>query len=202
MYPETDLPPVAISRQHLDALKATLPPLPDVAVKGLMERYAINRKLAEQLLDSDYLAVFEKAVEETSVASTFIASALTETLKSLEREGVPVEELSDDTLLEIFKLIDKGRMGKETFPEVAAWTAKNKAAPEDALAKLGIKMLTANELEALVEKTVNENPTLLEGDPRRAFDQLMKRIMSQVRGKADTKLLMDLIRQKLSERNA
>ncbi|MFQ5762566.1 MAG: Glu-tRNA(Gln) amidotransferase subunit GatE [Candidatus Bathyarchaeia archaeon] len=199
MYPETDMPPVGVTSTHIAALREKLPPLPEEQVRRLMDQYAINRKLAEQLLDSDYLPLYEKTAAQTRVASTFIASALTETLRSLEREGVTVEELSDEVVLMIFRLIDEGKMGKEMFPEVVAWVAKHKSTPEEALAKLGIKMLTAAELETLVNKVVADE-AIVEEDPQRAFDQIMKKIMSQVRGKVDTKLLLDLIRRKLSER--
>ena len=71
-----------------------------------MEEYKLNLKLSRQILDSQYLELFESLVKESKVSATVIAVAFTETLKALKRDGINVEAISDEQLRGIFKLID------------------------------------------------------------------------------------------------
>ena len=62
-------------------------------MKRLMEKYKVNQKITKQILDSEYLELFEALAGETKVSPTVIAVAFTETLKSLKREGKNVEAI-------------------------------------------------------------------------------------------------------------
>jgi len=68
MYPETDVPPIKISKDHIEELRAKLPEMPEQKLQRLMKEYGINRKLANQLLNSDYCDLFEEIVKETKAA--------------------------------------------------------------------------------------------------------------------------------------
>jgi len=82
MYPETDVPPIQLTTDYLDDLNSRLPELPGQLMKRLMKQYGLNQKLVKQLLDSDYLELFECLATETNVSATVIAVALTETMKA------------------------------------------------------------------------------------------------------------------------
>ena len=197
MYPETDVLPVTLTPQRIHKIKSELPPLPEQLVKRLMSDYSINRKLAEQLMDSDYLPLFEKIASTMKIPPSFLATSLTEIVKSLERQGVPVENLTEEQIYETFHLIEGGRVAKEMFPDLIGWMAKNGGTPQMAMEKLGVKMLTLEELRALIDRRVQENLQLIREQPREAFDRLMKVIMAEVRGKADAGTVAKTIKEKI-----
>ena len=118
MYPETDVPPIQLTKEYLDELAGRLPELPEQLMKRLMTKYKLNRKLAKQILDSEYLELFESLAGETKVSLTVIAVAFTETLKALERDGVNVAAVTDEQFREMFKLIGSGKTVKESIPEI------------------------------------------------------------------------------------
>jgi glutamyl-tRNA(Gln) amidotransferase subunit E len=202
LYPETDIPPILITPERLERLKAVLPPSPEQLAARLMERFSINRKLAEQLVDSDYLSLFEKVAAEGRISPSFVATALTETMKSLERKAVPVDSLSDEQLYGAFTLIGEGKAAKEIFLELVEEMAAAGVSPEQALERLGVRMLSMEELAAVVDKQVKEHPELLAEKPEKALGRLMKMVMSQVRGKADPKTVAGLLREKLEDRHS
>ncbi|MEM3736508.1 MAG: Glu-tRNA(Gln) amidotransferase subunit GatE [Candidatus Bathyarchaeia archaeon] len=202
MYPETDVLPVVVTPQHLHKLRGTLPPLPEQLANRLMSEYSVNKKLAEQLIDSDYLTLFEKVASTTNIPSTFLATALTEVVKSLERQGVPVENLTEEQLYETFRLIEEGRMAKESFAEVAGWLAKNGGSPLEAIEKLGVKMLSVNEIQTLVDRRASENLQLLRDKPYEAFNLLMKIIMAEVRGRVDAGVVARKVKEKIESLKA
>jgi len=198
MYPETDVPPIQLTKEYLDELAGRLPELPEQIMKRLMTEYKLNRKLAKQILDSEYLELFECLAEETKVSETVIAVALTETLKALERDGVNVEALSDEQFREMFRLIGSGKTVKESIPEILTWLAENEdATVKDALESLGLSMMPRKELEELVNDVIDKNSEFIELRGKNAFGSLMGIIMKKARGRVKAKLVNEMLKSKL-----
>ena len=200
MYPETDVPPVPISQERITRIKARLPAMPDVLVKELMDSYNLNRKLAEQLMDSDYLPLFETILSKTKIPASFVATTLTEVIKSLGRQGINVEALSESQIEEAFLAVDSGFVAKEAIADILTWISKNQQASiSQAIEKLGLKMLSSEELALLVERYIREQISMVKQQRHMAFSKLMNMIMGEVRGRADAKLVGELLKSKLEE---
>ncbi|MBE0513124.1 Glu-tRNA(Gln) amidotransferase subunit GatE, partial [Candidatus Bathyarchaeota archaeon] len=143
MYPETDVPPIQLTREYLEKLRRRLPELPEQKMRRLMKEYGLNRKLAKQILDSEYGDLFEAVAKETGVSPTVIAVALTETLKALRREGINVEAVTDEQFGELFSLIDSEKTTKEAIPEIITWLSKHEGATaKEAIESLGLAMIS------------------------------------------------------------
>ena len=200
MYPETDVPPVKLSPGYIEALRARLPETPERTAKRLVEQYGLNEKLAWQVVDAERVELFERAARETGVPATVIATTLTETLKSLRREGLDVEGISDEQLLELFHMIGRGEAFKEAIPDVLRWLCENRGrSPIEAVEALGLRPLTEEELKAVIEDVMTSAPELVE-EGRKAFGKLMGLVMKRVRGRADPAKVSALLREALSSR--
>jgi len=199
LYPETDVPPIPISQGWIEEVKKTLPPPLEQVVDRLMEEFKINRKLAEQLVDSDYLDLFKRIVTETTVPSTFVATALTETMKSLERKNIPVENLSNEQIFEVFKLISEGKTAKESFSVIVEWMAKTGGQALEAIQTLGVQTLTTQEVEAIVKRKIEENLDYVRKNPDKAFNHLMKIIMGELRGRVEAGLVVKILKSSLEK---
>jgi len=198
MYPETDIPPIQITEEMLLKIKRNLPALPEEIINRLIKIYGINFKLAQQLLDSDKINLFEEIASKVKIPPSFIATVLTETLKNLEREGFEIEKITDEQIKETFDLIDKGLTAKESVGEIFKWLAKNENAnPKDALTSLNLKMLNEKEIEKIVLEIINENLDLIKVENEVAFKKLMNLAMSKLRGKADPKKVMEIIKKEV-----
>src|SRR4029077_6368663 len=86
----------------------------DEIVDSLAKKYNLNKKLASQIFDSDYLAVFEEIASTTKVQPTFVASKLTEDLTSLQRQGLDTLVLTNSMIKDIFAKLDSGSIAKES----------------------------------------------------------------------------------------
>jgi glutamyl-tRNA(Gln) amidotransferase subunit E len=198
MYPETDVPPIQVTDDYLARLKAQLPELPEQKMARLMKEYGLNQKLAKQVLDSEYAQLFETVAKETKVSPTVVAAALTETFKSLRREGLEIQNISDQQILELFKLIANGKATKEAVPNIISWLAKHEnASVQDALENLGLGMLSETQLEQLIDDLLKENKSLVDKSGKGAFGALMGIIMKKIRGKADAELVARVLKKKL-----
>ena len=200
MYPETDIPPIPITDEHIRRLRKNLPELPEHRIKRLIKEYGINKKLASQLQDSEYGDLFERIVEETAVSHTLVAATLTETFKSLKREGVKIEKLGDDQIIEIFKLISAGKTSKEALPEIVKWLSEHESAnPIDAVEVLGLSMLPKDKVQRIIGEIISRNRELVVEKRDRAFGFLMGLIMKKYRGKVNAEEVSKMLREELSK---
>jgi glutamyl-tRNA(Gln) amidotransferase subunit E len=200
MYPETDVPPIQVTAEYIAELRSRLPELPEQKMKRLMKDYSLNEKLAKQVLDSEYGPLFEMIVEGCKTSATTVAVALTETLKALKREGVTVENVSDEQFKALFQMIDAGDLAKEAIPDVIGWLAKTEGASvAEAVEKLGLGALGAEELERIVDEVVRSNEKLVKERGAGAFGALMGIIMKEVRGKAKAEVVSELLKKKLAK---
>ena len=201
MYPETDVPPIRISSEYIEKLKAKLPELPEQKFERLIKEYKLNKKLANQVLDSEYCELFEKIVKETKATPTLVATTLTETLKALKRDGVEVWKVSDEKLMEIFRLVGVGKIAKEAIPEIITWLSKNEdETVEKAVESLGFAMLPDEEVERIVKETVEKNMAVItQRGAKGAFGPLMGIIMKDYRGRVNAEKVSKLLRQYLEK---
>jgi len=199
MYPETDMVSTVITQERLDRLRSILPEMPDERLERLQRYYGINEKLARQISDSEYIGVFERITGSMKVDPTLLAVTLTETFKSLERDGVQVLNLGDEAIKGVFSLIVSGKTVKESLPEIFTWLAENTAKhPEEALKALRLEMFTQKELRGIAEAKVRTYKEMVERMGYRAMGPLMGMMMSEVRGRADARDVQKLLRELLS----
>ena len=202
MYPETDIPPITVTEELLKEAERYRPPTPDEKVRQLIKHYGLGRELAWQLIHSEYLSLFERIAEKyrDSVAPTIIASTLVSTLKSLASEGVPVENITDEHLEELFKALARGALSKEAIPEVLkAWVHEPGAPLNKILDKLALRPLTRDELERIVDSIISKYREQIARRGERAFGLVMGRVMDRVRGRADGRVVAEVVRAKLRE---
>jgi glutamyl-tRNA(Gln) amidotransferase subunit E len=198
MYPETDIPPTKITRDYIKEVSSRLPELPEQKLERLMKDYGLNQKLAKQILDFEYSELFEVVVKESGVSSTTVAVFLTETLKALKRDGVQIEKVSENKMREIFRSISSGELTKEALPEIFSWLSKHEdESIQEAINGLGLKIISKEELEKIVDAIIEANKGLVEERGAKAFGILMGMVMKEVRGKASTTLVSELLKKKL-----
>jgi len=200
MYPETDVPPIQLTRKYLEKLQNRLPELPEQKMRCLMKEYGLNRKLAKQILDSEYADLFEVLARETGVSCTVIAVTLTETLKALSREGINVEAVTEGQFKELFSLIGSGRTTKEAIPEIITWLSKHEGATaKEAIESLGLAMISRKELEKMIDDLIEQNKSLIEERGKGAFGPLMGIIMKKIRGRVKAELVSEILKKRLEE---
>ena len=200
MYPETDIPLTYITEDYIKKISSRLPELPEQKLGRLIKEYRLNQKLARQILDSEHSELFETIIKESSVSPTTVAAFLTETLRALKRDGVQVDNVSEKQIREIFKHVGTGELTKEAIPEVVSWLSKHENKNiQEAISGLGLKIMSKEELEKIIEAIIEANKGLVEERGAKAFGILMGMVMKEVRGKANAASVGELIRKKLKD---
>ncbi len=200
MYPETDVPPIQVSEEYLSSLQSRLPELPKLKLKRLMKEYELNEKLARQVVDSEYALLFEEIARESGVSPTTIAAVLTETIKALRRDGVEVDNVSDEQIQELFSFVGTGKTAKEAVPDIVIWLSKHEGSSvEAAIESLGLTMLSEMEIVKIIDDLLAENEKLVKERGKAAFGALMGFAMRKIRGRAKAELVSRVLREKLEK---
>ena len=198
MYPETDIPPTSVTDQLIEKIRKNLPESGEKKVLRLIKQYGLNDKLAKQLADSEYNLLFEDVVKETGVSGSTVAAFLTETLKSLRRDGVAVDNVNEDQIKNVFKAVGSGELAKEALTDVFTWLSKNEGeSVQNAIGVLGLKMYTDAQLTPIIERVIAANKQSVDKLGKNAYGMLMGAVMKEVRGKANPELVSKLLRERL-----
>jgi glutamyl-tRNA(Gln) amidotransferase subunit E len=218
MYPETDILPIAITDSMLLSLADKVPRHWDEIVDSLAKKYNLNKKLASQIFDSDYLSVFEEIASKTKVQPTFIASKLTEDLTSLQRQGLDASVLTDEVIKDIFTRLDNGSIIKESVvlifeklmkkeptivkivnEQVNVKEAVKAKTVNEAIEAAGVSSISDEELSKGLDRIISDNMTIVKEKGMNALNTLMGRAMAEYRGKADGQKVNAMLKNKISK---
>jgi glutamyl-tRNA(Gln) amidotransferase subunit E len=200
MYPETGIPTIPVTGRALDALADRVPRPWDEVVDSIAKKHGLNKKLASQVFDSDYLAIFEEIVASTKVQPTFVASKLTEDVTSLQRQGLDPAALTDQIITEVFAKLDAGAIAKESVILIFEKLMKKEAGTvDDAIKALGVSSISDDELAAALDKVISDNVAQVREKGMGALSMLMGRSMAVLRGKADGQKINAMLKEKLEK---
>ena len=204
MYPETDVPPVQITPDRIHRIKNDLPRMPEEIAKEIESKYGLSPKLAIQLVGSEYFDSFQRMVSVASgIAPSFLATVLTESLRSLSREKVPIENLNESHLEDVFRLVSEGKTAKESVVQILKWLAENpQTNAQSAIDQLHLGMMTEHELASIISRVLESNRSFVSENQGKALSKMMNLVMAEVRGKADPKLVGELLRNQLEQTGA
>ncbi len=194
MYPETDIPPILVTKNELETAENNIPKPWDESIAELQKKYDLNEQLAEQIFDSQYLDLFEKIVEKTSVNPTFTASILCSSITKLERSGLNSKLLKDEEITKSFEFLKSGKITKESIDIIFESIMAGKSRiVEEAIKNTSIETVDEAKLEQIIEKIINENKGIIQNQKERAIGPLMGIAMKELRGKASGEMINNLL---------
>jgi len=187
LYPETDIPPLIIDEKTKDEVE--VPERPE-RIMARLKKIGLSDELAEQLFSSKRLKVFERIYAKHNADPVLIATTLENTLVALRRDGVPVENISDEALEELFDLYYEGYISKEGIPDVLTTIALN---PGKRLRDMQLRKMSEEEVRERIREIVSKNKHLLK--QHNPFKKIMGEVMKELRGKADGKLIAKIVKE-------
>jgi len=200
MYPETDIPPIIITKKELEDIKKNIPKSWDESLNELQKKYDLNLQLTEQVFDSAYLEIFEKICEKTSIVPTFIASILCSTITNLERNGLNSQLLRNEEIVKTFEFLTKGKITKESIEIIFENIMSGKSKTiEDAIKNTSIETVSKEEFEKVIENIIINNKEIIQNQKERAVSPLMGIAMKELRGKVSGEMVNSLLLEKIKK---
>ncbi|HOI93736.1 MAG TPA: Asp-tRNA(Asn)/Glu-tRNA(Gln) amidotransferase subunit GatB [Syntrophobacter fumaroxidans] len=204
-FPDPDLVPVVVDEAWIEHVRASLPELPDARRERFMGEYGLPSHDARVLTSSKALSVYFESVvaafPQPKIVSNWMMSELLRELKRDEREieecPVPPENLAD-----LLRLIEKGvvsgKIAKTVFLEMYSTGRKAGAVVEE---KGLVQVKDEGAIETIVAEVLAENPSEVEqyrAGKEKLFGFFVGQVMRKSKGKANPKLVNDILRGRLS----
>jgi len=196
MYPETDVPPIRVTSERLRRIREHLPEKPDDTIARLARGYGIHKQPARQLVQEGSDAAFEVIAREFGEAK-LVATVLLYTFAELRREGFDVDGIPVDHLRELFSLLKAGRFAKEAVPEIVREMARTHSRASEAMGTIGVTRMSRQDLESIVDEALRAAESLISSRGSAAEKALMGQVMERVRGRADGKLVSEVLHERL-----
>lgn len=191
-FPEPDLAPINISDETLEAIRGTIPELPDQKRARYVEEYKLSAYDAGQLTRSRHLAeIFEQTVRlcgQPKEAANFL---LGDCMRLLNQDGKEPADLrlAPEKLAEIIKLVQAGSINKTTAKAVFEKVYAEDIDPVAYVKENGLEMMSDDgELDQLVADIIAANPKSVadyQSGKKAAIGFLVGQVMKATKGKAD-----------------
>lgn len=198
MYPETDEPLIVIGGEKITGIKRKLPELPEEKI-GKFIKMGLSSEIANQLIRSKFIETFEKfSGEFKNIKPTIIANTLISAPKDAKkRYGIDTENLTTGNYREILSMLNDNKISKDAIPEIIAEVARNPEGNLEIIIKeKNLGPLTIGELEKMIDRILKENSELSR-QGEKAINNLLGRVMSELRGKADIEIVKSMLAEKL-----
>ncbi len=193
MYPETDIPPIAISKERIEKIKSNLPETFEEREKRFIKQYNLSKELANQIARSEYSDIFEDLCKKLKISPKIIANTLTAIVKDLRKKGV---EVDIKNVVKVLELVDSGKLKKEGIPEAIENMCKGREI------KLAEKV-DEEYIRELARKAIEERKNFVLKAGEKASRPLMGVLMKELRGKVEgrivNKILVEEIKKFLGE---
>jgi aspartyl-tRNA(Asn)/glutamyl-tRNA(Gln) amidotransferase subunit B len=205
-FPDPDLVPLEVSEDWLEEVRGTLPELPAEKKERFVKQYGVPEYDAAILTGSRSLAnYYEECVKlsgEAKMVSNWIMGDLLRELKKDDREieecPVPPKHLA--SMLKMIKDgVISGKIAKTLFEEMY----RSGEDPEKIVHEKGLIQLTdVDEIQRIIRGVLEENPKLVENyqtGKEQVLGFFVGQVMKATKGKANPKLVNELLRKSLSK---
>ncbi|MEM0333755.1 MAG: hypothetical protein QXX30_04845, partial [Candidatus Aenigmatarchaeota archaeon] len=188
MYPETDIKPIRVEELLKDIKECR-------SLISIIEKYEkeykLSKELINSLLKSDYFYLVEEIVDETGLEASLVAGILTSTIKEIEKKEKIKFDLNENKLKEFFNALKKELVFKEAAYDILKEMCINKEEKiENIINKLNLRPMSEEEIRNIVREE------LLKVKDLKKIEGI---VISRVRGRANIKKVIEIIREELNK---
>lgn len=210
-FPEPDLVPVVVDERMIQEVKRTIPELPmerrDRFVKMLGLPFYDSDILTSEKEVADY---FEEIVSHLSSKNTEVIKqasnyVMTDVLRVTKERGIKVKDfpISPAHMARMIDLINEGVISTKIAKEVFEEMLQNGNSPDEIVRIKGLKQISdSDQIEEVISEVLDNNPdevTRYLGGKEKLFGFFVGEAMKRLQGKANPKILNDLLKQRLQK---
>ena len=204
-FPDPDLVPIAVDPEWIGNIKNTLPELPDAKQERFITEYGIPEYDAGVLTASKRLAkYFEEVCEKFPQPKAVSNWIMSELLRELKRDQKEIEQcpVKSESLASLLKVTANGtisgKIAKTVFEEMYT-TGKD---PESIVKEKGLVQISDDSvILRYVEEVIRDNPEQVQDykqGKEKLFGFFIGEIMKKSKGKANPKLVNEILKKRLS----
>ena len=204
-FPEPDLFPVIVDEAWIEKIKTQMPELANARCERFINQYNIPEYDARILTNEKSLAdYFESGTNFTNDFKSLSNWVMVEVLGIINNEKISIKDfpISSENLTQLINFINNGtisgKIAKEVFSEMLT---DNKTA-EQIISEKNISQISdVSELKEIISNIFNDYPKQVKeyiDGKEKLIGFFVGKIMQQTQGKANPKLLNEILKNKLS----
>ena len=203
-FPDPDLLPLELNDNYIDQIKKDIPELPDEKKKRFIEKFKLSPYEANILVsDIEISKYFEEVSKNSDVklATNWITGEL---FALLNEKNIEITEspISSKNLSKLINLIKDGTISGKIAKSVFEIMRDGDKDPITIVEEKGLKQQSdPKELENLIDKVITENPKNVEAyksGKDKLFGFFVGQVMKNSNGKANPKLVNEILKKKLN----
>jgi aspartyl-tRNA(Asn)/glutamyl-tRNA(Gln) amidotransferase subunit B len=204
-FPEPDLPPLLVTTDFVEEVRASLPELPGPRAQRFSEQFGLSYADASQLTSDRSLAdYYEAAVDASGGNARATANWIrSELLRELENAGVTADKspVPAAELGALVTIIDEGKIsGKQAKDVLVEMFATGKSAAAIVAEKGLVQVSDTGEIDRVIDEVVAASPNQLEqyrSGKEALFGFFVGQVMKASKGKANPKVVNERLKEKL-----
>ena len=203
-FPDPDLMPVVFTDEEIEAIRATLPELPEAMRTRFQEQYGITAYDATVLTADKELAAWFDAAAKIAKTPKLVANWISsELLRLLGEDKISINDckITPQALAELTDVISSGaingKIGKEVFAEMYASGKAPKAIIEE---KGLVQVSDTGAIAAIVAEAIEKNPKQVEeyrAGNERVLQYMVGQVMKLSKGKANPQMAVAELKKQL-----
>jgi aspartyl-tRNA(Asn)/glutamyl-tRNA(Gln) amidotransferase subunit B len=214
-FPDPDLPPLRISREWVEQVRATMPELPTAMRERFMSQYGISDYDAMIVTQSKAMATyFEASVlasgtgDQKAQAKQIANWLMGDVSSTLNREGIDIANIPVNAaqLALLLNRITDGTISNKIAKEVfaAMWQAPNAEVnlADQVIDAKGLKQISdVGALEKMIDEVMAANQQSVDeyrAGKEKAFNSLVGQAMKATKGKGNPAQVNELLKKKLA----
>jgi len=207
-FPEPDLPPLVLDSAWIQAIRASLPELPEAKIRRFMEQYLLTPQEARLLTSEQALAdyfedVVSRSKSRAKTVSSWIAGEFIRNMNDLNIDVTKIPVPSDD-FAQLIDMVSEKTVSGSSGKVVLAEMFKNGGKPDQIVKEKGLGQVSDQGfIQDAVMKVLNDNTSEVE-KYLAGKDTLLQWFTGQVaratKGKADPNVTKELLVKALEER--
>ncbi len=203
-FPEPDLVPLEVDPGWVERIRQALPELPLERKRRFVKQYGLPEYDAHVLTETRELAdYFERAAASTRHWKKLSNWVMGEVLRVLNERKVRIQDfpVPAEHLANLVELIEKGTISASAAKRVFEEMVETGKEPETVIREKGLVQISdTGQLEAVVDRVLAAHPDEVEkflAGKDRVFGFFVGQVMRETRGKANPRMVNELLRQKL-----
>ncbi|MBE6530630.1 MAG: Asp-tRNA(Asn)/Glu-tRNA(Gln) amidotransferase subunit GatB [Ruminococcaceae bacterium] len=202
-FPEPDLPPLEVSSEIIEAIRQSLPKLPDERKRQYISDYSLSAYDASVITaDKDMSDYFEAAAAHTRHPK-ILANIMISELLALSAEAESFEcPISPSNLASLAELVGAGEINSSVAKKLLRRLWERDEDPREIVKREGLEQIRdAAILQKYAEEAIAQNPRAAEdyrAGKRHAAKAVVGKVMALTQGRADPVLLTEIVEKALS----
>jgi len=213
-FPEPDLPPLVLNRDWVEEIRSKLPELPEARRDRFVTEYSLPLYDANLLTSSKAMADYFEACLKTGIPHSLPLPKRAKTVSNwlsgefsrlLNATGTEINntKVNPEQLCRLLDLIDKGDISGASAKVVFEEMFNTGKGAEEIIKEQGLSQISdTSEIEEAVIQVIKSNAQPVadfKAGKEQALKFLVGQVMKDTRGRANPKLVNELLKSKLEE---